>query len=401
MRISGYMRAYYLYLEPGRSDFDATGFRARGRLNFDFRQPTEYGLLAFYSLRGHPQHGRLPRQRPVGLRDRPRSSGAGGASSVDIPLGYVQFGGFTAGRVQSFFDFWANDDIYTTLLGVSDLNPDLRLHGDVRLGLVGDDRDRRSETSASRWLPRLTLRASAPTSSAPPFVPVDALDPTPQALTSGGTRAPDVGIFVDQAALLPSRPRRAARSAPATSSASTYSAYRRGAPTSTRTEPSTGHNKARIARQGDAPAARPAAGRAGAADSAPRRPRRGETDRGDADVSRRGQGPSGSGSSRVRFASSPAQLIGLFAELAELGEADGELAAAASGVGRRRGRGLLGQSTATVSRSPSSARLLESPASGRPTAAGESVADETIRALSRKNVRGAPLDRAGDARVQA
>ena len=47
--------------------------------------------------------------------------GAGGVSSVDIPLGYIQFGGFTAGRVQSFFDFWANDDIYTTLLGVSDL----------------------------------------------------------------------------------------------------------------------------------------------------------------------------------------------------------------------------------------------------------------------------------------
>ena len=45
LRISGYMRADYLYVEPGRSDFDATGFRARGRLNFDFRQPTEYGLL--------------------------------------------------------------------------------------------------------------------------------------------------------------------------------------------------------------------------------------------------------------------------------------------------------------------------------------------------------------------
>jgi hypothetical protein len=45
MRVSGFLRADYLYLEPFRRDFDATGFRARGRINFDVRQATEYGLL--------------------------------------------------------------------------------------------------------------------------------------------------------------------------------------------------------------------------------------------------------------------------------------------------------------------------------------------------------------------
>src|SRR5687768_11754307 len=121
LRISGYMRADYLYVEPGRSDFDATGFRARGRLNFDFRQPTEYGLLrAFVRYEVTRNTGVFlgSGQSVVGTTP---FFGAGGVSSVDIPLGYVQFGGFTAGRVQSFFDFWANDDIYTTLLGVSDL----------------------------------------------------------------------------------------------------------------------------------------------------------------------------------------------------------------------------------------------------------------------------------------
>jgi hypothetical protein len=45
LRVSGFLRADYLYLEPFRRDFDATGFRARGRMNFDVRQATEYGLL--------------------------------------------------------------------------------------------------------------------------------------------------------------------------------------------------------------------------------------------------------------------------------------------------------------------------------------------------------------------
>ena len=200
LRISGYMRADYLYLEPGRSDFDATGFRARGRLNFDFRQPTEYGLLrAFIRYEVTRNTGAF-----LGSGQSVLGSGtffgAGGASSVDIPLGYVQFGGFTAGRVQSFFDFWANDDIYTTLLGVSDLKTQTFAYtatfgsGWSATIAIEDPNERKS-------LANVVDTAFGASIFGPAFVPVDALDPTPQALTSGGTRAPDVlGILrVDQA----------------------------------------------------------------------------------------------------------------------------------------------------------------------------------------------------------
>src|SRR5215212_2868614 len=48
LRISGRVRADYIYLEPFDRSQDATGFRARGRLNIDHRTMTEYGLLRTY-----------------------------------------------------------------------------------------------------------------------------------------------------------------------------------------------------------------------------------------------------------------------------------------------------------------------------------------------------------------
>ena len=201
LRISGYMRADYLYLEPGRSDFDATGFRARGRLNFDFRQPTEYGLLRAFVRYEVTRNTGVFLGSGQSVLGSTTFFGAGGASSVDIPLGYVQFGGFTAGRVQSFFDFWANDDIYTTLLGVSDLKTQTFAYtatfgsGWSATIAIEDPNERKS---LANGLDHGGFGASI---FGPAFVPVDPLDPTPQALTSGGTRAPDVlGILrVDQA----------------------------------------------------------------------------------------------------------------------------------------------------------------------------------------------------------
>src|SRR5688572_27882380 len=43
-RISGRVRAEYAYIEPFDRAADATGFRARGRLNLDTRTATAYGL---------------------------------------------------------------------------------------------------------------------------------------------------------------------------------------------------------------------------------------------------------------------------------------------------------------------------------------------------------------------
>jgi len=48
LRISGRVRADYLYLEPFNRVEDAIGFRARGRLNVDHRTMTAYGTLRAY-----------------------------------------------------------------------------------------------------------------------------------------------------------------------------------------------------------------------------------------------------------------------------------------------------------------------------------------------------------------
>lgn len=92
LRISGRVRAEYRYLEPGTREEDSIGFRARARLNMDARTNTSYGLLRTY------------------LRyELTRNTGNYGGSTAVVDRAFVQFGGLTAGRVQSFFDFYVND----------------------------------------------------------------------------------------------------------------------------------------------------------------------------------------------------------------------------------------------------------------------------------------------------
>ncbi|MBD2748589.1 porin [Microvirga sp. BT688] len=88
LRVSGRVRAEYLYLEPDDRADDMIGFRARGRLNLDTRTATAYGLLRTY------------------LRmEMTRNTGAYGDSSTspNIAQAFIQFGGLTAGRAVSFF----------------------------------------------------------------------------------------------------------------------------------------------------------------------------------------------------------------------------------------------------------------------------------------------------------
>jgi Porin subfamily len=121
LRISGYVQADYLYLEQETDAFDEFGFRARVRLNLDFRQPTEYGLLrAFARLDFRRQSGPFVDAGEAGL------VGGGLADQFGrVDQGYIQFGGLTAGRAQSFFDFYTYDDIYTTQLTASDVKTQL------------------------------------------------------------------------------------------------------------------------------------------------------------------------------------------------------------------------------------------------------------------------------------
>jgi len=94
LKIGGYARYELAYLEPqyGMSRIENHTFtRARARLTFDARTMTEYGLLrSFIDI--WPE----------------ANSGAGFTTTSNTRFwrAFVQFGGLTAGRAGSFFEFW-------------------------------------------------------------------------------------------------------------------------------------------------------------------------------------------------------------------------------------------------------------------------------------------------------
>ncbi len=116
LRVGGRVRAEYRYVEPFRRAADSTGFRARGRLNVDARTQTGYGTLrAFfrYELTGD-----------VGSYANAASSSVNSTRSL-VDKAFIQFAGITAGRAQSFFDFYANDLNFQDLRGSDNLNQNL------------------------------------------------------------------------------------------------------------------------------------------------------------------------------------------------------------------------------------------------------------------------------------
>jgi hypothetical protein len=103
LRISGRLRADYLYVEPQSRVQDAIGWRVRGRVNFDHRTATAYGTLRTYI--------RYELDRDSGT---PFSQTGAIATNPKLQQGFIQFGGLTAGRVTSFF---SNADLPTTHMG--------------------------------------------------------------------------------------------------------------------------------------------------------------------------------------------------------------------------------------------------------------------------------------------
>ena len=91
-RISGRVRAEYAYIEPFDRAADATGFRARGRLNLDTRTATAYGLLRSYI--------RFEITRSSGT---PYGNTGEIGTNTNVNQAFVQFAGLTAGRTVSFF----------------------------------------------------------------------------------------------------------------------------------------------------------------------------------------------------------------------------------------------------------------------------------------------------------
>lgn len=103
LRVSGFVRAQYSYTPPSQRlnvianngigaarDQTTTNFFARGRMNFDSRTGTEFGLLRTFTSIDY-------------------NANQGGADTLNVINAYIQFGGLTAGRIQSFFMYkWGN-----------------------------------------------------------------------------------------------------------------------------------------------------------------------------------------------------------------------------------------------------------------------------------------------------
>jgi hypothetical protein len=94
LKISGMVRADYVIVDPrvNRNNFD--GFRSRGRVNFDARTATEYGLLRSYI------RYQFERNSAQG-----NGSTSGSPQGAGVDMAYIQFAGLTAGWLDSFFDF--------------------------------------------------------------------------------------------------------------------------------------------------------------------------------------------------------------------------------------------------------------------------------------------------------
>ncbi|HEY5798293.1 MAG TPA: porin [Bosea sp. (in: a-proteobacteria)] len=118
LRVGGRVRAEYTVGTRYGDSQDAYGTRARGRLNVDARTATAYGTLRTffrYELTNSSNfyNGTVNGNQGIIAPGTARVSQTSTASLLD--LAFVQFGPITAGRAQSFFDFYANDFGFSTI----------------------------------------------------------------------------------------------------------------------------------------------------------------------------------------------------------------------------------------------------------------------------------------------
>lgn len=118
LRVGGRVRAEYTVGTRYGNGMDAYGTRARGRLNVDARTATAYGTLRTffrYELTNSTgmYAGTIGGNQGIVAPGQARNTSSSTASNVD--LAFVQFGPITAGRAQSFFDFYANDFGFSTI----------------------------------------------------------------------------------------------------------------------------------------------------------------------------------------------------------------------------------------------------------------------------------------------
>ncbi len=118
LRVGGRVRAEYTVGTRYGDSQDAYGTRARGRLNVDARTATAYGTLRTYfryelTNSTGMYAGAIGGNQGIIAPGQGRFTSSSTTSLVD--LAFVQFGPITAGRAQSFFDFYANDYTFSTL----------------------------------------------------------------------------------------------------------------------------------------------------------------------------------------------------------------------------------------------------------------------------------------------
>ena len=111
IKVGGLARVEMLYNQSYGRMGAAYGSSARMRVDFDARNSTEYGLLrAFVQLDGNYTNGAYAQGVPAWT-----GTYAGNGAGATVPGGitvrhaYVQLGGLTAGRLQSFYDFYADN----------------------------------------------------------------------------------------------------------------------------------------------------------------------------------------------------------------------------------------------------------------------------------------------------
>lgn len=119
LRVGGRVRAEYTVGSRYGDTGDSYGTRARGRLNIDARTATAYGTLRTffrYELTNSTgmYAGTVGGNQGIIAPGQARNTAPNQFSAANVDLAFIQFGPITAGRAQSFFDFYANDLTFST-----------------------------------------------------------------------------------------------------------------------------------------------------------------------------------------------------------------------------------------------------------------------------------------------
>ena len=169
MNIGGLVRAEYAYINTARAYNPATfsgtvlpgnvvvpggtivprrfsdqsGFFIRGRIAVDTRTQTAYGTLRAYVRYQIDRYQGL--YQGGGVAGGQNSFANQGGNNAYLDKGFIQFAGFTAGRVQSFFDFYADNYNYEGIANSDESNGRSRLYLHRGWWVFGHDLDRRSQ----------------------------------------------------------------------------------------------------------------------------------------------------------------------------------------------------------------------------------------------------------------